>query len=129
MSETDPIVVPLATSAHGADARPGTLSRVPRIISFTRAELNLILSAYGRKVAAGEWRDYAIDCLRDRAVFSIFRRSNEMPLYRIVKLPKLARRQGAFQILAPTGLILKRGRDLRHVLKAIDKERRLAAVG
>src|SRR5690554_3707695 len=64
-------------------------------ISFDRNELNKILEVYGRRVADGEWRDYAIDHLGERAVFSIFRRSSEMPLYRIVKQPKLARRQGA----------------------------------
>lgn len=77
---------------------------------------------YGRKVAAGEWRDYAIDMHRERAVFSVFRRSSEWPLYRVVKNPRLARRQGAYAVLAPTGLILKRGHDLRNVLRVIDRE-------
>ena len=90
-------------------------------VTFSRRELNRILDLYGRKVAAGEWRDYAIDFMRDKAVFSIFRRSSEMPLYRIVKNPALARRQGAYAILAPTGMILKRGHELPRVLQAIDK--------
>ncbi len=91
------------------------------LTSFDRRELNEILKIYGRKVADGEWRDYAIDHLREEAVFSIFRRSSEVPLYRIVKQPKLARRQGAYSVVAATGLILKRGHDLGNVLKVLDK--------
>jgi hypothetical protein len=78
-------------------------------------------------VAAGEWRDYAIDFLKDRAVFSIFRRSSEMPLYRIEKNPRLAHRQGAYSIVSVTGLILKRGHDLDRVLRALDKPLRLVS--
>jgi hypothetical protein len=80
---------------------------------------------YGRHVASGEWRDYAIDHLRDRAVFSIFRRTSEVPLYRIVKDPRLARKQGAYALMAATGLILKRGQELSNVLRVIDKPLRL----
>lgn len=124
MSETDPIVLPLARGASGE--RYGTEATAWREgISFDRAELSQILSVYGRKVASGEWRDYAIDILKEKAVFSIFRRSSEMPLYRIEKNPKLARRQGAYSVVAATGLILKRGHDLRRVLRALDKELRL----
>ncbi len=90
-------------------------------ISFNRQELNQILEVYGRRVATGEWRDYAIDQLGERAVFSIFRRTSEVPLYRIVKQPKLARRQGAYSLVTPTGMILKRGHDLTNVLRAIDR--------
>ncbi|MGL4395885.1 MAG: DUF2794 domain-containing protein [Hyphomicrobium sp.] len=78
------------------------------------------MAVYGRKVAKGEWRDYAIDLLKDKAVFSVFRRSCEHPLYRIEKTPKLARKQGAYAVVAATGLILKRGHDLRRVLDALD---------
>ena len=96
-------------------------------ISFNRRELNEILGVYGRKVADGEWRDYAIDQLRERAVFSIYRRSSEVPLYRIVKQPpRAARRQGAYSVIAATGLVVERGPDLRRVLRAID--RRLTVV-
>ncbi len=90
-------------------------------IAFDRRELQQILDLYGRKVAAGEWRDYAIDHLREKAVFSIFRRSSEVPLYRIEKDPRLARRQGAYAVVAGTGLIMKRGHDLRQVLRVLDK--------
>jgi hypothetical protein len=95
---------------------------------FTRLELNQILNLYGRKVAAGEWRDYAIDFGREKAVFSIFRRASEVPLYRIEKNPKLAARQGAYSVVAATGHILKRGHDLARVLGVLDKTVRLAAV-
>jgi hypothetical protein len=95
----------------------------PQIISFDRRELDQLLSVYGRRVAEGEWRDYAIDMLRDRAVFSVFRRTAEAPLYRIEKSPKLARRQGSYSVIATTGLILKRGHDLCRVLRVFDRAR------
>lgn len=95
--------------------------RAPRLVAFSRGELNIILNVYGRQVIAGEWRDYALDHLEDRAVFSIFRRASEMPLYRVEKVPALARRQGAFRVLAASGLILKRGHDLSQVVKVLDK--------
>ena len=120
MSETEPIVLPLARVAGGEAYGAEVAARLEGI-SFDRAELSQILSVYGRKVASGEWRDYAIDMLKEKAVFSIFRRSSEMPLYRIEKNPKLARRQGAYSVVAPTGLILKRGHDLSRVLRALDK--------
>ena len=91
-------------------------------VTFSRRELRRILDLYGRKVAAGEWRDYAIDFLKDRAVFSIFRRTSETPLYRIEKDPKLSRRQGAYSVISATGLILRRGHELEPVLRAIDKK-------
>src|SRR6185437_9121783 len=75
-------------------------------VTFSRRELNRILGLYGRKVAAGEWRDYAIEFLKDRAVFSVFRRSSEVPLYRIEKNPKLARKQGVYSVTSATGLVL-----------------------
>jgi len=94
-------------------------------VSFDRHELRAILDLYGRKVAEGEWRDYALDFLRDRAVFSVFRRTTEFPLYRIEKNPKLARRQGAYAVIAPNGLVLKRGHDLGRVLRVLEKPVRL----
>jgi hypothetical protein len=96
-------------------------------VVFSRQELSKILTVYGRHVADGEWRDYAIDHLSERAVFSIFRRASEVPLYRIVKQPKLARKQGAWSLVAGTGAILKRGHDLANVLRAIDKPRLVVA--
>lgn len=94
----------------------------PATVTFDRRELSELLNLYGRMVAAGEWRDYAIDFLKDRAQFSVFRRSSEMPLYRIVKDPALARRQGAYSVVAATGLILKRGSELSRVLKVLDRK-------
>ncbi len=90
-------------------------------VRFERRELNRILDLYGRKVADGEWRDYAIDFTRDRAVFSIFRRASEIPIYRIEKAPKLARRQGAYSVISATGLIMRRGHELERVLRVFDK--------
>ncbi|ODT12821.1 MAG: hypothetical protein ABS35_39195 [Kaistia sp. SCN 65-12] len=95
------------------------------LISFNRIELNEILRVYGRMVAAGEWRDYAIDHLRDKAVFSIFRRSSEMPLYRVVKDPELRNRQGAYSVVAAGGYVMKRGHDLRQVLSVLDGKLKL----
>jgi hypothetical protein len=92
-------------------------------IFFERRELNRILSLYGRMVAAGEWRDYAIDGLRDYAVFSVFRRASEAPLYRIEKRPALARAQGAWAVLGQGGVVLRRGHELEQVLKVFDRGR------
>jgi hypothetical protein len=93
----------------------------PCVVSFDRRELREILSLYGRKVAAGEWRDYALDFTPHHAVFSIFRRSSEVPLYRITKDPKLARRQGAYSVIVAGGQILKRGHDLARVISVLDQ--------
>jgi hypothetical protein len=90
---------------------------------FDRTELDAILRVYGRLVMSGECKDYAIDGIADRAVFSIFRRASEFPLYRIEKVPAQAKRQGAWSILAPGGAILKRGHELSNLLKFFDKRR------
>src|SRR5947209_20486446 len=90
-------------------------------VTFSRRELDRILRLYGRKVAAGEWCDYAIDFLKDRAVFSIFRNTRDVPIYRIEKSPRLAHRQGAYSVISATGLIMRRGHELDRVLRAIDK--------
>ena len=115
MSNIDPIIIfPSAfLPRHPAGIRREMPSRRPNSqILFNRRELNQILSLYGRKVAAGEWRDYAIDMGRDRAVFSIFRHASEMPLYRIVKTSRRMRKQGAYSLLAASGHIVRRGPDL-----------------
>src|SRR5262249_12293404 len=88
-------------------------------ISFSRDELTAILDLYGRMVAEGEWRDYAIDFTRDKAVFSIYRRASEIPLYRIQKEPKLVRRQGAYSVATAGGLFLKRVRHIKNVLRVL----------
>ncbi|MFB2531686.1 DUF2794 domain-containing protein [Paracoccus sp. p4-l81] len=107
MSSLPPIPFP----TPGADDR----------VAFDRAELSAILSVYGRMVAAGEWRDYAMAFLRDVAVFSVFRRAAEHPLYRIEKRPRLRARQGAYAVIGMDGRVLKRGHDLRQVLRVFDK--------
>jgi len=96
-------------------------------VTFSRRELDRILSLYGRKVAAGEWRDYAIDFLKDRAVFSVFRHACEVPIYRIEKNPRLERRQGAFSVISATGHIVRRGQELDRVLGVLDRAVRLVA--
>jgi len=104
-------------SATSAPPEPGT----PQV-AFHRTELSVILSLYGRMVAAGEWRDYGISCLRDVAIFSIFRRTAEHPLYRIEKRPKLRGRQGQYVVIAMDGQILKRGNDLKTVLRVLERK-------
>jgi len=96
-------------------------------VTFSRHELDRILSLYGRKVAAGEWRDYAIDFLKDRVVFSVFRRTSEFPIYRIEKNPRLGRRQGAYSVISATGHIVRRGRELERVLGALDRSLHVVA--
>jgi Protein of unknown function (DUF2794). len=98
-------------------------ANAPVPVYFERRELDTILNIYGRMVAAGEWRDYAINMHKDRAVFSIFKRAAEMPIYRVEKQPALARRQGAYSIVSAEGVILKRGQDLASVLKFFDRKR------
>jgi Protein of unknown function (DUF2794) len=117
LGETDPSEI-----FGGAAVTAAPVSRV----TFDRRELDRIFGLYGRMVAAGEWRDYAIDFLKDRAVFSVFRRSSEVPLYRIEKDPRLRNKQGMYSVISATGLILRRGHDLDRVLLVID--RKLAVV-
>jgi Protein of unknown function (DUF2794) len=99
---------------------------LPREIRFERAELGMILGLYGRNVASGEWRDYAIDFGRELACFSVFRRSSEQPLYRIIKNPILTRKNGLYSVVTQGGLIMKRGNDLAQVLKVLEKRPKLA---
>jgi hypothetical protein len=110
---------------EGAGERSGGIALSAAQVTFDRRELGRIFGLYGRKVAEGEWRDYAIDFLKDRAVFSIFRRSSEIPIYRIEKNPPLARRQGIYSVISATGLIVRRGHELDRVLRAIDRSLRL----
>ena len=101
-------------------ARDISAAPVPQV-AFDRPELNRILGVYGRMVSAGEWRDYAMDFMKDRAVFSVFRRTAEYPLYSVEKNPKLARRQGAYAVIASAGQVLKRGHELDRVLRSLEK--------
>ena len=99
----------------------GAPEKAPDTVAFDRRELGVILGLYGRMVAAGEWRDYGMSFLSDVAVFSIFRRSAEQPIYRIEKRPKLQARQGQYSVIGMDGRILKRGQDLRTVLRVLDE--------
>jgi hypothetical protein len=127
LSESEPIALRprQAGSRHPGIGSASSLAPAHLPVFFNRRELDDILAVYGRKVAAGEWRDYAIDMGRDKAVFSVFRRSREYPLFRIEKNPRLARKQGAFSVVAASGLIVKRGHDLRRVLGVFEKVVRL----
>ena len=106
----------------------GNAKRCEERVSFHRRELDILLQFYSARVGTGEWRDYAIDMLKDRAVFSVFRRASEVPLYTIEKMPKLARRQGEWCVINANGLILKRGHELRKVLRVLDKKPRLVSI-
>jgi hypothetical protein len=109
-------------SENRAAVRSTAASSSPNRVTFNRFELNRILNLYGRMVADGEWRDYAIDFLKDRAVFSVFRRASEVPIYRIEKDPRLLRKQGIYSVISATGLILRRGHELDRVLLVIDRK-------
>lgn len=100
-----------AAAPHGGAAK----------IWFDKHELNRILFVYGRMVAAGEWRDYAIGGEKDVAIFAIFRRAAEHPIYRIEKRPSLARKQGAYAVVAAGGQVLKRGHELDQVLRVFER--------
>jgi hypothetical protein len=121
MSDTEPIKFPPRQALSGNHGAGAATPPATATVRFNRAELNTILRLYGRMVAAGEWRDYAMDFMRERAVFSVFRRSSEVPLYRIEKNPALAGKQGAYSVVAPGGLIMKRGHELDRVLRVLDK--------
>ncbi|MFC4170721.1 DUF2794 domain-containing protein [Microvirga sp. GCM10011540] len=121
MSEGDISEPSRGGTGHGS-AQVLPFPAAQKQVSFNRAELQTILNLYGRKVAEGEWRDYAIDFLADKAVFSIYRRTSEVPLYRIEKDPKLAKKQGAYSVIVSSGLILKRGHELDRVLNVLDKK-------
>ncbi len=126
LGETDPSQ-PRGGEIPGGASAFAPANQVSGQVVFERGELDRILGLYGRKVAAGEWRDYAIDFMKDRAVFSVFRRASEMPIYRIEKNPKLARRQGAYSVISASGLIMRRGHELDRVLRVLDKSLSLVA--
>jgi hypothetical protein len=113
--------IALHRAALSGEARDMSAVTVPQV-TFDRLELNRILTIYGRMVAAGEWRDYALDFLEDVAVFSIFRRASEVPLFRIEKRPKLRAKQGQYSVVAAGGIILKRGHELAQVLRIFDRK-------
>lgn len=130
--ESERVVLPLRpVSSSSSLALPAPIAKaasLPQQVTFDRHELALLLSLYGRKVANGEWRDYAMDFMKDRAVFSVFRRTAEYPLFSVEKNPKLARKQGAYSVIAAGGQILKRGHELDRVLRVLEKSVRLVDV-
>ena len=97
-------------------------AQIPEQVTFHRSELSIILGVYGRMVSAGEWRDYGMSFLKDVAIFSIFRRSAEHPIYRIEKRPKLRNRQGMYCVIGMDGQILKRGHDLKSVIRVFERK-------
>ncbi|OQP86874.1 hypothetical protein BTR14_07995 [Rhizobium rhizosphaerae] len=120
-NQTEPPAGEALSQGIVVDLRDYRSARDPLPVTFDRRELDRILWVYGRMVGDGEWRDYALDHLKDRAVFSVFKRSGEMPLFRIEKNPKLAAKQGAYSVVNTHGMILKRGHDLAQVLKVFDR--------
>ena len=132
MDKTDDIIPLRPWDANAQAGRDQASQRGPQKpperVAFDRKELQTILGFYGTKVADGEWRDYAMDFGREKAVFSVFRRASEIPLYRIVKDPSLARKQGMYSVVAQTGLILKRGHDLATVLRVLAKTPKLSTI-
>lgn len=106
-----------ASKSSGLAPKP---SRFIASVTFDRKELSTILNLYGRKVAEGEWRDYAIDFLRERALFSIYKRTSERPLYVIEKNPRLRNKQGQYMVLSQEGRVLKRGHELSQVLRILE---------
>lgn len=118
--------VPLSL-VHVGEPQGQPVRPVQPIVAFDRRELMQILSVYGRKVGLGEWRDYAMDFLKDRALFSIYARVSERPLFVVEKNPKLRAKQGQYMITNQQGRILKRGHDLAQVLRVLDPD--LAIVG
>ena len=118
MAEAEP-----QRSAELLDFRTPGGTQPPRqkpYVGFDRRELNTILNLYGRKVAAGEWRDYAIDFLKDRALFSVYKRASERPLYVIEKNPKLRSKQGQYMVTIEDGRVLKRGHELETVIRVLE---------
>lgn len=110
-----------SSSSVVVDLKEYKQNKNPLPVTFHRRELDAILWIYGRMVGEGEWKDYAIDHMKDKAVFSVFKRSGEMPLFTIEKDPKLANKQGAYSVVNTNGMILKRGHELQQVLKVFDK--------
>jgi hypothetical protein len=113
-----------SSRAGSGEGEPRPAPATP-IVSFDREELRIIFDVYGSKVATGEWRDYSIDFTPAKAVFSVFRRASEAPVYRIEKIPGLARRQGAYCVIAATGLVMRRSHDLGRAVGVLNRKLKL----
>lgn len=103
-------------------------SKPVEVVSFNRRDIDTLMQFYSKRVGTGEWRDYAMDMLKDRAIFSVFKRASEVPIYTVHKTPKLASKQGEWSLLNANGLILKRGKDLKQVLKVLDKKPKIVSL-
>ena len=114
------IVAERPVTGHAITPSRNHKSKAPEIVSFDRRELSILLNVYGRKVASGEWRDYAMDMLSDRAMFSIYRHASERPQFIIEKNPKLRNRQGQYNVINYQGRTLKRGHDLANVVRVLE---------
>lgn len=101
---------------------PVNVRLASKYTGFDRQELTRIMDLYGRMVAAGNWRDYAMDFERDVASFAAFRRAAERPEYRIEKRPALRNRQGMWALVSEGGAILKRGDELTNVLAPVERK-------
>lgn len=97
-------------------------------VCFNRHDIDILMQFYSKRVGTGEWRDYAMDMLKDQAIFSVFKRASEVPIYTVHKQPKLANKQGEWSIMNANGLVLKRGKDLKQVLKVLDKKPKLVSL-
>jgi Protein of unknown function (DUF2794) len=111
----------MAADSGGPTVVPFPGQRLPNQVGFERAELMRILDLYGRMVAAGEWRDYAMDFTKDFAAFSAFRRWADMPQMRVEKRPALRQRQGMWALYGEQGQVLKRGHELAGVLAVVER--------
>ena len=120
--------LPRAAEPAAVHPFPPPNARTPPIVSFDRHELRDIMNVYGRGVADGAWKDYALDFTPNKAVLSIYRRASEVPLYRVEKDPALARKQGAYAVVSATGFVLKRGHELMRVLRVLEPKPKLSVV-
>lgn len=113
---------PTLSLVHSTEPNAHPARRIDPIVAFDKRELMVILNVYGKKVGSGEWRDYAMDFLKDRALFSIYARVSERPLYVIEKNPKLRAKQGQYLVTNQEGRVLKRGHELPQVLRVLDPD-------
>lgn len=118
MAKTKTLVV----VANAFEREQQRAAKAPARIMWTRPELSILLNIYGRQVAAGHWRDYAMSDGKEAAIFSMFRRASEMALYKVEKIPALRRKQGQYVLSGMEGRVLRRGHDLEAVLRFFERK-------
>ncbi|MBT7642961.1 MAG: DUF2794 domain-containing protein [Rhodobiaceae bacterium] len=118
MAKTKTLVV----VANAFEREQQRAARAPARIMWTRPELSILLNIYGRQVAAGHWRDYAMSDGKEAATFSMFRRASEVALYKVEKIPALRRKQGQYVLSGMEGRVLRRGHDLEAVLRFFERK-------